>query len=132
MRRSGAAYTVRQAEALQAFLADGRLRLDNNPSEAALRKVVRIRDASLFAGSYEHAKSAAHLLSLIASARLHGLDPERYIRDLIRVVPHWPHKRRLELAPKFWAATRERLDPAQLAAELGPLAVPEPPPDAPQ
>ena len=45
--RSALGYTVRQADALRAFLNDGRLRLDNNLSEGQLRKVVRIRDASL-------------------------------------------------------------------------------------
>jgi hypothetical protein len=61
---------------------------------------------------------------LIASARLHRLDPEAYLRDLFRVLPHWPRGRFLELAPRYWNATRERLDPAQLNAELGPLNVP--------
>lgn len=87
--RSALGYSVRQADALRTFLDDGRL-----------RKVVRIRDAALFAGSDEHAEAAGHILSLIASARLHDLDPERYLRDLIRVLLHWPRERFLELAPE--------------------------------
>lgn len=124
--RSALGYTVRQADALRAFLDDGRLRMDNNLSEGQLRKVVRIRDASLFAGSDLHATSAGHVLTLLASARLHELDPERYLRDLIRVLPFWPRERFLELAPKYWRATRERLDSRQLDAELGFLTVPPP------
>jgi hypothetical protein len=42
------------------------------------------------------------------------------------VLPHWPRDRYLELAPKYWRATRERLDAAQLEAELGTLTVPPP------
>jgi transposase len=122
--RSALGYCVRQRDALSTFLEDGRLRLDNNLSENALRKVVRIRDASLFAGSDEHAQSAGHVLSLIASARLHRLDPETYLRDLIRVLPFWPRNRYLELAPKFWAATRATLDAAQLARPVGVIDVP--------
>jgi transposase len=122
--RSALGYCVRQREALMTFLDDGRLRLDNNLSESALRKVVRIRDASLFAGSDEHAQSAGHVLSLIASARLHRLDPEAYLRDLIRVLPFWPRDRYLELAPKFWAQTRATLDAAQLARPVGVIDVP--------
>ena len=95
-------------------------------SEGQLRKIVRIRDASLFAGSDDHAEAAGHILSLIASARLHELDPERYLRDLIRVLPHWPNDRFLELAPKHWLATRARLDSRQLHDELGPLRIPDP------
>jgi len=123
--RSALGYSVRQAGALRAFLADGRLRIDNNRSERELRRIVRIRDAALFAGSDEHAQSAGHILSLIASARLHDLDPERYLRDIIRVLPHWPRGRFLELAPKYWADTRATLDDAQLAAEVGLIDVPE-------
>lgn len=124
--RSALGYTVRQADALRAFLDDGRLRMDNNLSERELRKVVRIRDASLFAGSDEHAEAAGHILSLIASARLHNLDPEQYLRELIRVLPHWPKERFLELSPLHWSATRRCLESVQLAAELGPLDVPAP------
>ena len=124
--RSALGYSVRQAGALRAFLDDGRLRMDNNLSEGQLRKIVRIRDASLFAGSDDHAEAAGHILSLIASARLHELDPERYLRDLIRVLPHWPRDRFLELSPLHWRATRARLDPQELDAELGPLRIPDP------
>lgn len=122
--RSALGYSVRQADALSRFLEDGRLRMDNNPSESALRKVVIIRDSALFAGSDEHAESAGHILSLIASARLHGIEPQQYLRDLIRVLPHWPRDRFLELAPKFWVATRDRIDAAQLAKEVGVVDVP--------
>ena len=34
-----------------------------------------------------------HLLTLIATARLHRLDPEAYLRDLFRVLAHWPRDR---------------------------------------
>ncbi len=63
---------------------------------------------------------------MIASARLHRLDPEEYLRDLFRVLGQWPKDRYLELAPRYWAATRARLDPAELAKEFGPLTIPDP------
>jgi len=121
---SALGYTVRNKDALRAFLRDGRLRMDNNPSEGQLRKVVRIRDVAFFAGSDEHAESAASHLTLIASSKLHDLDPQAYLRDIIRVLPFWPMDRYLELAPKFWAETRARLDPVQLEAEVGHIDVP--------
>jgi hypothetical protein len=40
------------------------------------------------------------------------------------VLPHWPRDRYLELAPKFWSATRATLDPAELSLEVGPLTEP--------
>jgi transposase len=122
--RSAFGYCVRQRVAMTRFLEDGRLRLDNNPSESALRKVIMVRDSALFAGSDDHAQAAGHLFSLIATARLHGLEPERYLRDIIRVLPFWPRDRYLELSPKFWAATRARISPAQLSPEVGFIDVP--------
>jgi hypothetical protein len=124
--RSALGYACRQQAALSRFLDDGRLILDNNRSERALRAIAVGRKAWLFAGSDDHAQAAGHLLTLVASARLHRLDPEAYLRDLFRVLPHWPRERFLELAPKYWATTRTRLDAAQLAKEFGPLSIPEP------
>jgi hypothetical protein len=80
----------------------------------------------LFVGSDQHAEAAGHVFSLVASALLHRLDPESYLRDLFRVLAHWPEDRYLELAPKYWAQTRARLDATVLAAEIGPLTVPPP------
>ena len=117
-------YAIRQKDALMRFLDHGRLNIDNTASERELRQIAVGRKAWLFVGSDDHATSAASLLSLIASARLHQLDPEEYLRDVLRVLPHWPTDRFLDLAPKYWGATRTRLDPRQLAAELGPLDVP--------
>ena len=121
--RSALGYVLRQKDGLSCFLEDGRLEMTNNRSERALRSVAVGRKAWLFFGSDDHAQSAAHLFSMIASARLHGLDPEAYLRDVLRVLGHWPRDRYLELAPKYWAATRARLNHAELASELGPLTV---------
>lgn len=118
-------YTQRHEAAFKRFLDNGRLVLDNNRSERALRKIAVGRKNWLFAGSDLHASSLGHLLSLNASARLHGLDPEAYFRDLIRVLPFWPRGRYLELCPRDWPATRAKLDPQQLAAEVGWLDVPD-------
>jgi len=124
--RSALGYLVRQKDALCRFLDDGRLLLDNNRSERELRRIAVGRKGWLFVGSDDHAQSAGHLFTLIATARLHRLDPENYLRDLIRVLPHWPHGRFIELAPKSWAATRARLSATQLDAEVGDLTIPPP------
>lgn len=122
--RSALVYATNQETALRRFLEDGRLKMDNNASERALRRVAIGRKNWLFVGSDDHAQTTANLLSIVASAKLHDLDPEEYLRDIFRVLPHWPRDRFLELAPKHWPATREKLVPAELEAELGPLTVP--------
>lgn len=127
--RTALEYTHNQREALMRFLDDGRLLMENNRSERAIKSVVLGRKAWLFVGSDDHAKSTATLFSIVASARLHRLDPEEYLRCLIRLVPLWPEDRMLELAPLFWARTRDRLDPDVLAKDLGPIAIPADPLD---
>jgi hypothetical protein len=125
--RSAFGYLMRQKTALMRLLDDGRLRLDNNHSEGELRRIAVGRKAWLFVGGDDHGTSAGHLFSLIASARLHRLDPEEYLRDLFRVLGQWPRDRYLELAPKYWAATRARLNPIELANEVGTITIPPPP-----
>jgi transposase len=125
--RSALGYAVRQHGALRRYLDDGRLRMDNNASERALRSIAVGRKAWLFVGSDDHAQAMANLFSLIASCKLHRLDPEAYLRDLFRVLVHWPRDRYLELTPRYWAQTRARLDPGELKLPLGHLTVPEAP-----
>jgi transposase len=126
--RKALGYVVRQRDALERFFDDGRLLLDNNRSERELRVIAVGRKAWLFCGSDDHAVSAGHLFTLIASARLHQLEPEAYLRDILRVLPYWPTERYLELSPKYWAATRARLVLAELAADVGDITVPLPVP----
>jgi hypothetical protein len=122
-------YAIRQEQPLRRFLDDGRLRLENNSAERALRSSIATgRKAWLFFGSDDHAHAAANLFSLIASCKLHRLDPEAYLTDIFRVMPYWPRDRYLELAPKYWAATRARLDPKELELPLGHITVPPPAP----
>jgi len=125
--RSALGYCVRQKDALMRFLDDGRLEMTNNRSERALRKVATGRHAWLFIGSDDHGQAAGNLMTLIASARLHQLDPEEYLRDLFRVVPCWPSDRYLELAPRYWRQTRARLVADEIECDVGWLTVPEPP-----
>ena len=117
-------YAIRQRDALRRFLDDGRLRMENNASERALRPIAVGRNAWLFFGSGDHAQAAANIFSLIASCVLHGLDAESYLADIIRILPYWPRERYLELAPKYWARTRARLDQAELERPIGHVTVP--------
>jgi transposase len=121
---SALGYTVRQAAALRRFLEDGRLPMTTNASERALRSIAVGRKAWLFMGSDDHAQSAANLFSLIASCQLHGLDPETYLAEVLRVMPYWPRDRYLELAPKNWRLTRTRLREDELKLALGHISVP--------
>jgi transposase len=127
MLRSALGYCRNQKAALMRFLDDGALEMTNNRSERQLRRVATGRQAWLFVGSDLHGVTSGYLLTLIASARLHRLDPEVYLRDVFRVLPHWPRDRYLELAPRYWRITRARLRADELEQEVGWLTIPEPP-----
>jgi len=117
-------YAVNQEQELRRVLADGRLPLDNTRAERSLRKVVVGRKNWMFYGSNSHAESAAAIFSLVASCRLHGIDPQQYLDEVMRALPDWPKERYLELAPKYWRATRGNLLPADLDSPLCAFTVP--------
>jgi transposase len=101
-------YLVNQRESLSRFLEDGRLRLDNNLSELELRRQVVGRANWCFAGSDDGAEWNAIATSLIASCKLHDIEPWAYLRDVLTLLPSWPKHAALELAPKLWKQTREQ------------------------
>jgi transposase len=119
-------YLVRHEWPLRRFLEDGRLKIDNNISERMLRSVAVGRKNWLFFGSDDHAEAAANLMSLVASCKLHGINPVGYLEAVIRLVPVWPAGRMLELAPMNWLATRATLVQAELDAPFGRMTVPAP------
>jgi transposase len=108
-------YYDNQRDALHRFLQDGRLRLDNGVSERALRNVVLGEQNWTFFANETGLKWYTTYRSLIASCILHRINPELYMEELLRLAPHWPKPRVLELAPKYWLRTRERLDDRQRA-----------------
>jgi len=117
-------YSNNHKDALKTFLRDGRLKIDNNRSERALRDVAIGRKAWLFCGSNEHAESTGVILSLIGSCKLHRLDPEQYLEELMKVKPFWPRNRFLELTPKYWAQTRKRISENELNSLISEVTVP--------
>jgi transposase len=117
-------YLRNQAERLTLFLRDGRVFIHNNLAELGGRHIAVGRHNWTFLGSDEAAAAAGIWITLVLSAAMHRIEPERYLRDLFRVLPDWPQTRLLELAPHAWAATRARLDQAQLTAEYGPINIP--------
>lgn len=98
-------YLEQQWTALQVYVTDGQLLIDNNHAERQLRTVAVGRKNWLFAGSFEGARRAALLYSLIQSCRLAEISPFLYVRDvLVRIATH-PQQRLHELTPRGWKAT---------------------------
>jgi transposase len=76
-------YTITRREALTRFATDGRLEADNNVAENAMRGIALGRKNCLFAGSDSGGERAASIYTLVATARLNGLNPEAYLRDIL-------------------------------------------------
>jgi hypothetical protein len=92
-------YALGRSSALTRYCADGRLEIDNNAAERSLRAVALGRKNYLFAGSDRGGESAAALYSLIGTAKLNGIDPEAYLRNLLSRVAEHPINRIAELLP---------------------------------
>ena len=98
-------YALNQRKGLCRFLTDGRLPIHNNMSELQLRREAVGRKNWLFVGSEDGAIANTIFVSLLASCRLHDIEPWAYLRDLLCLLPSWPAHRMLELAPLNWNAT---------------------------
>src|SRR5271168_1710489 len=85
--------------ALTRYCDDGRLEIDNNAAERALRVVALGRKNYLFAGSDTGGERAASIYSLIGSAKLNGLDPEAYLREVLTRIADHPITHIEELLP---------------------------------
>ena len=87
---------------LTRFLDDGELPIDNNWVENRIRPIALGRQNWLFAGSLRAGKRAAAVMSLIHSAKLNGLDPYAYMRDVLERLPTQPASRIADLMPHHW------------------------------
>ena len=76
-------YCLNQWRALNRFVEDGRLHIDNNLAERALRHFAVGRKNWLFFQTEGGGKTAAVLASLLQTARSIGLDPKTYFRDVL-------------------------------------------------
>lgn len=96
-------YALNHWDGLERFLADGRIELDTNSVERAMRPVALSRKNSLFAGSDEGGENWACLASLVETCKLNSVNPQTYITGLLtRLVNGWPQERIDELMPWLW------------------------------
>ena len=106
-------YALTRWTQLTRYRDDGRLEIDNNAAERAIRGLVLGRKNWLFAGSDDGGERAAAIYSLTETAKLNRLDPAAWLTDVLARLATHPAKRIGELLPWNWAAAR---DPIAVAA----------------
>jgi hypothetical protein len=92
-------YTLTRWTALTRYVEDGRIEIDNNAAERAIRALVFGRRNYLFAGSNAGGETAVRLYSLIGTCRLNDIDPHLYLRHVLERIADHPIDRIEELLP---------------------------------
>ncbi|MGL5389109.1 MAG: IS66 family transposase [Serratia sp. (in: enterobacteria)] len=92
-------YTLKRWASLLMYLGDGRVPIDNNRTENAIRPVAVGRKNWLFAGSLRAGQRMAAILSLLETAKANGLEPGVWLRDVLTRLPSWPNSQLDELLP---------------------------------
>jgi len=98
-------YALSRWGSLTRYTADGRLEMSNNAAERAVRPLALGRKNWLFAGSDTGGDRAAIMYTIIETAKLNGLDPEAYLRDIIARIADHPINRIDELLPWCWSVS---------------------------
>lgn len=109
-------YVLTRWGALTRYCSDGRIEIDNNAAERALRAVALGRKNYLFCGSDAGGERAAGMYSLIGTAKLNDLDPEAYLRYVLERIADHPINRIEELLPWNVVDALRNDDQLELAA----------------
>jgi hypothetical protein len=99
-------YAINQREALYRYTTDGRLEIDNNFAENAIRPLALGRKNFLFVGSPRGGKACAIALTFLQSAKAVGANPYEYMHDIFNRIMGWPVTRLHELLPAAWKKAR--------------------------
>ena len=97
-------YALSRWRALTRYVDDGQIEIDNSAAERALRAVALGRKNYLFCGSDGGGESAAAIYTLLGTAKLNGVDPERWLREVLTRIADLPFSRVEELLPWNMAA----------------------------
>ena len=103
-------HALRQWPALLVFLADGRLEIDNNLIENAIRPTAIGKKNWLFIGEAQAGERSAILYTIIECCRRRGLDPFTYLRDVFTRLPSATNWQVKDLTPEAWAKSQQRTE----------------------
>jgi transposase len=108
-------YTLNLWPLLGVYLDDGRIEIDQNLVENAIRPTALGKKNWLFIGEAEAGERSAILYTIVESCRRRGLDPYAYLRDILTRLPHSTNWQIKDLTPEAWARSNASLPLAQAA-----------------
>jgi transposase len=108
-------YALSQWPTLEVYLQDGRIEIDNNLVENAIRPTALGKKNWLFVGEAGAGERSAIVYTVIESCRRRGLDPYAYLREVLTRLPQMTNRRIPEITPQAWAQTHRSL-PQQAAS----------------
>jgi transposase len=103
-------YTLDQWPALERFIGDGRIEIDNNGVENAIRPSAIGKKNWLFIGAADAGQRTAILYTIVESCRRRALDPLAYLRDILTRLPKAITSEIPTLTPEAWARSRRQSD----------------------
>jgi hypothetical protein len=118
-------YALNNWAALVRYTEAGFLAIDNNAAEREMKRVAVGRKNWLFVGSPQGGRTAAILFSFTSTCQRLGVEPWRYLRDVLERLPCQPPERLAELLPDEWARTLRGAVELALPGEVN-EAVPSP------
>ena len=101
-------YTLNHWEALNAYLLEGFLEIDNNRAERGIRPLAVGRKNYLFVGNDGGGKAAAVIYSLLETCKQHGVNPWAYLKDVLERISTHPNSQIDELLPYNWKPSQEQ------------------------
>lgn len=93
-------YSLERWDKLMLYTTDGKLEIDNNLVENAIRPVAIGRKNYLFAGSHSGAERAAMLYSFLGTCKIHDVNPFEWLRSTLDKIPNYPINKISELLPR--------------------------------
>ena len=100
-------YTLGQWPTLEVYLTDGRIEIDNNLVENAIRPTAIGKKNWLFVGDAQAGERSAIIYTVIESCRRRGLDPYAYLRKVLTRLPHMTNRQIPEVTPQAWSKKRQ-------------------------
>lgn len=107
-------YLLNQWEGLQIFLGEGRVEIDNNLVENAIRPTAVGKKNWLFIGAAGAGERSAILYTIIENCRRSGINPYEYLRDVLTRLPKMTNRQTHTVTPKAWAQEQARLKESAL------------------